>query len=192
MTIAEIKTENTGQSNALMNRFKALLVPAGPLWAPLVAGWLVTIYVLTNFLLPGIFATEIYLYLYQPLLWLYLAGLSFVGWRYGLAERPAFSKQLGFLSLLFAFAQIAVSILAGLLTGFGRSPYARETLAMLGNVLYVGTMLVGMELARAYLVTSLSRKHPLVALLVVSFSSRLSTPLLASSGAWLACAVPSS
>ncbi len=165
------------QSDSLLDRIGALVSLAGLLWVVVVVGWLITIYALTYFLLLGAFSAEISLYLFQPLLWCYLAMAAFLGWRYGLKERPCFNRPLVLMAMLFGLGQVAISVIAGLFAGFGRSPYDHRAVALLGNLLYVGAMLVGMELARAYLVSALGRRRPLLALVLVClFFSLLSTP----------------
>ena len=56
----------------------------------------------------------------------------------------------------------------GLLGGFGRSPYSHQMPYILGNLVFVGTMLLGMEVSRAYLMGLLGSRIPLLALLIIS------------------------
>ncbi|NIA24130.1 MAG: signal peptidase I [Gammaproteobacteria bacterium] len=88
-------------------------------------------------------------YLAQPLLWTGLAVLAYHGWR-RLPRRPAFHWTIVRAGLFVGVFHVSVLIIAGVLSGFGRSPSGKLVNYPL-NVLYLGTMLVGLEMARAYL-----------------------------------------
>jgi signal peptidase len=114
--------------------------------------WLVSIYLLVNFRLPKVLTGSFNIYLAQPLTWSSLALLGYLGWRFGLQDRPKPDKRLVIMGILSGLFQIAVFVIAGLLLGFGHSPYSHRPLYVLGNMLYMVTMLIGFEMSRAYLV----------------------------------------
>jgi signal peptidase len=69
-------------------------------------------------------------------------------------------------------------IFTGLVGGFGHSPYSHRLEALLGNILYLVTMLVGIELSRAYLMALFGRRYTLISLVFVSLLfTFISTPL---------------
>jgi signal peptidase len=152
----------------IMDRLGTLVNKAGLWWADVVAGWAFLIYIFIAFILPGAVSADLYLYAIQPLLWSSLALLGYLGWRYGLRARPAFNRRLVGMAFLFALCQVAIFVIVGLLQGFGRSPYSHQMPYILGNLLFIGTMLVGMEFSRAYLAALLGQRKPLLALLLVS------------------------
>ena len=119
----------------LLDRIGGLVAMFGLWWADIVAGWAFLIYVIIQFVLPGLVSADLYLYLVQPLLWSSLALLGGLGWRYGLKVRPAFSARLVGMACLFAICQVAILVLVGLLAGFGRSPYSHQVPYILGNLL---------------------------------------------------------
>lgn len=144
--------------------------PALARWAWLgVLGWAVAIFIMVNFGLHRAFSASLNIYLVQPVLWSSLALLAFVAWRHSLGDRPTLSKPLVLMAILMGAFQVALFVIAGLFFGFGYSSYAHWPLAILGNLLYLGSMLVGMEMTRAYLVTLFSRRGPILALALVSF-----------------------
>ena len=114
---------------------------AGLWWVEVVALWALSIYLIIQIILPRLASGDAYLYVWQPLLWLSLAAVAGLGWRYGLRNRPALGKALLSMALLTAIFQIALLIIAGLIQGFGRSPYSHQFPALLGNLLYIGSML---------------------------------------------------
>ena len=137
--------------------------------------WLAGVYFLVNVRLPRVLPAGANVYLGQPLAWLSLGNLAYLSWRFGLKERPVFSRRLTAMAILVGLLQVALAILAGLALGFGRSPYSHHPLALLGNLFFMGTMLVGMEISRAYLVVLFKRGSPVlsvacVALLFACFS----------------------
>jgi len=69
-------------------------------------------------------------------------------------------------AILVGVFQIALFVLAGVLAGFGESPYAHRPHVIALNVLYVGTRLGGQEMARWYLVFSLGRRGTFLGLTI--------------------------
>jgi len=156
------------RESGLLNRIGAWVEAAGAWWGAAVAGWAVVIYMITYFVLPGAVSPALYMYVIQPLLWLSLAFLAFLGWRQ-VENRPALSKSLVFTAILTGAFQMALFFIAGLfLLSFGRSPYGHRFLTLLGNLAYVGSMLLAFEMSRAYLGAVLSRRSPMLALALLS------------------------
>jgi signal peptidase len=135
----------------------------------LLIGGLAIIYYLVNFRWPHMQSAEANIYIAQPLMWSALAVMAYIGWRFDLRARPPLHKRLVALAVLTGAFQIAVFVLAGLVYGFGHSPYGHSPLVVLGNMLYVISMLIGVEISRAYLVTILSRGSMTIALLLTSY-----------------------
>lgn len=106
------------------------------------------------------------MYLVEPSLWLLLALASFLVWRFRLAPWFRRANQMLALSFLLGVCQIVLLVAAGLLFGFGASPYSRELLPMVGNIVYVFSKLIALELARACLIHSWGKRSPVLALLV--------------------------
>jgi signal peptidase len=135
---------------------------------PLVIVWLAGVYLLVNVRLPRVLPAPLNIYLGQPLTWSTFALLAYMGWRFGLPHRPPVSRLVVSMAFLTGLMQVAIFVLAGLVVGFGRSPYSHQTLAVVGNLLYAASMLIAMEIGRAYLVTLLGMGSPLVAIASVS------------------------
>lgn len=146
----------------------ALLKPTGSWWGIITAVWALCIYLQVNFILPKLVSPDQFLYLYQPVLWSSLAILAWLGWRYGLASRPKLGMSSAIMATLLAICQIAALALAGLFLGFGYSPYSHQLNAVLSNILYLATLLLGMEMMRAYLVTRFKESHPWLCFILVS------------------------
>jgi signal peptidase len=137
-------------------------------WGLVVVEWAIGIYLVVNYLLPSRISADQFLYVYQPILWGSLALLAWVGWRFGLRDRPKPVFSLSFTAILIALCQIAALAIAGLLLGFGHSPYDHELGAILRNLLYLGTVLVSLEMTRAYLVTRFKHRYPWISFILVS------------------------
>lgn len=148
-----MQAEATGELNATGRRLA--LFRWG--WA-LVIGWLALLFYATHTLLPQIAPADVNIYILQPLLWLSLGALALGLWRQ--EERAAFPRDhwLTALAVLVGLFQVTLFVLAGLLAGFGRSPYARQIHLVALNLWFVGTRLAGLELARWYVVKSLGRR----------------------------------
>ena len=126
----------------------------------IVIGFIAIIYLLINLFLPGITSSTIVSYVIQPALWLALAIMTIVLARHDGMNIFYFKKErkwnLGktpvHAGLLFGGFQVSLLIIAGLVVGFGRSPYSYSPTAITLTALYVGTFLLGTEISRAYLI----------------------------------------
>ena len=72
------------------------------------------------------------------------------------------------LALLCALFGTLALYAAGLLGGFGRSPYDLSCKGILVNIFYLGPMVAGMELSRAWFLHVLWRKRPLKGIVLAS------------------------
>jgi len=132
----------------------------------LVLIWLGLTWSLLNYVLPGLLPPGLYMYLAHPLLWGALAALSFACWRFGLDGRPRLDRDMVVMAALVGACQVALLVVAGFIFGFGYSPYGHRLPVLLGNLLYAGTMLAGLELSRSYLVAVFGRRSNLLALVI--------------------------
>jgi signal peptidase len=135
-------------------------------WLILIGGIAIVFY-LVNYRWPRLPTTESNIHLAQPLMWCSLALMAYLGWRFDLRDRPPLNKRLVTIAALIGVSQVALYALAGLLYGTEPSPHG-SPLLVVGNMLYVSSMLVGVEISRAYLLATFSKGSMIVALLVTS------------------------
>jgi signal peptidase len=135
-------------------------------WLILIGGIAIVFY-LVNYCWPRLPITESNIHLAQPLMWCSLALLAYLGWRFDLRDRPPLNKRLVTIAAIIGVSQVALYVLAGLLYGAEPSPHG-SLLLVAGNMLYVSSMLVGVEISRAYLLATFSKGNMVVALLVTS------------------------
>jgi len=140
---------------------------------------LAIIYLVINLALPLIpISSLIRTYLIQPVLW----GLVILSVRFLPGYRPQAKinarNNFIWLALGIAFAQVMLFIIGGLFSGFGKNPASHSLLGITENLFFVGAMLIGMELSRAWLVTRLGKRHSFVALtLTALFFTFIAIPL---------------
>ena len=124
----------------------------------LVFGLLAAIYCLINLGLPRLpidpFARA---YVIQPILWGLLAWAILVLPRYRTAGGLKVKAAIIQLALVIGFFQVLLYVIGGLFSSFGTSPYSFTPTGILGNLVFVGSMLVGMELSRAWLINRLGK-----------------------------------
>jgi hypothetical protein len=141
------------------------------------------IYLAINFGLSRAFGSFAGTYIVQPLLWLLLAGATLFLPRYRTAARIKDKASIIQLAIIIGFFQIIISVIAGLFSSFGKSPYSFTLSSILTNLFFVGSMLVGMELSRAWLINHLSKKHTFLTIIFVAvLYTLLSVPLAQISG----------
>jgi signal peptidase len=106
-------------------------------------------------------------YILQPFLWGVVAVAVLVLPRGQITTRPRLRSTIIQIALFTGFIQVLMYCVGGLYTGFGKSPSSFTGIDILGNLLFVGSSLVGLELSRAWLMKQFSR-HPVLALMFIS------------------------
>lgn len=102
-----------------------------------------------------------YIYYIRPLLWLGVAWLVYQFPRYKSAARLSLHRFIAKLALGAGIVYFLFQMTAGMVQGFGRSPYAFTPLAILLNLFYVISFTSGVEAVRAYLINSFKGKKVL-------------------------------
>ncbi|MEM1540752.1 MAG: signal peptidase I [Candidatus Bathyarchaeia archaeon] len=121
--------------------------------------------------------TELMAYFFPILCWS-IAALTILWICDAKKIREWFNKSVTTTAFLVAAFQISALILAGLFTSFGKSPYAFTPTAIAINITYFMSPIIAMELSRAYLIKSCSRKRIFVGVtLTALFYTFISIPL---------------
>ncbi len=109
-------------------------------------------YWFTNWPLPSLLSShpDLNFYLIQPLIWGVVAALALHGW-YRLEGRPSVSKMLIGIAFLVGLFHVAMLFVAGVVWDFNDSPTAGRLIDYPKNLLFISTLLAGLEAARAYL-----------------------------------------
>jgi signal peptidase len=124
-------------------------------------------YWLFNYALPGELSADTNVYIVRPAVWGGLGLLSLYLWR-RVSDRPLVDRLSVLLALLASAFSVATLICAGILFGFGHSPYARDAVHMSQNVWYLSTFIFGLEMSRSYLVVVWSKVNTVLAFTAVA------------------------
>jgi signal peptidase len=118
----------------------------------IVLGYLTLAYWFTGWQLPRLLRTNpgLNFYVVQPAIWTGLAVLAYHSWR-RLSDRPRFSQVLTGIAFAVGVFYVSVLIIAGVVAGFVQSPSAGRLINYPKNGLFIVTLLLGVETARAYL-----------------------------------------
>lgn len=141
------------------------------LWLPALIAMGIMYFILNTSILDWV-DVDIHYFVIIPVLWIVIGFIGWRGWKYGLGEKPRFTALLFQLSFLGGLAQITALIIAGLFTGFGKSPYAHQFPQVWGNLFYIITYLAGFEMMRGYLLMRGAIRRPLLffALITLGFT----------------------
>ena len=144
-----------------------------------VFGVLVAVYLIINLGLARLtISGTLKAYVIPPVLWLLLALAARASPGYRTVGRLGARKAIIQLALMIGFFQVVLYVIGGLFSSFGESPYSFAPLGIAQNVFLVGSMLVGMEVSRAWLINHLGRARTLLALAFVTlFYTMASIPL---------------
>ena len=131
----------------------------------LILGLITAIYLVVNLVLPS--GGEIESYIIRPLLWIGLAILTYLfSQKEGLSILQFRKVRRWFIGnspwqtgVLLGGFHVAMLILIGLFAGFGKSPYAFTPIAILRNAFFISSLLIGMEISRAYLIKTGTRSR---------------------------------
>lgn len=135
----------------------------------LVLGLLAGLYLLINLALPLLPGAFIATFVVQPILWGLLAWAILVLFpRYRAAAKLRIRSSLIQLGLMIGFFQVAILVIGGLFSGFGNSPYSFTPVGIITNLIFAGSMLIGMEVSRAWLVNRLGKRHTFLAISFVA------------------------
>jgi signal peptidase I, archaeal type len=147
-------------------------------WLPVLI-FVIAIYCLINLALPhSPISGTLMSYIAQSILWGLLAWLIFTLPKYRPAGKSRSKSSIIQLALLIGFFQIVSYIIGGLFFGFGKSPYSFTPPGILRNLIYAGSMLIGMELSRAWLINRLGRHNIVLVLgLITLLYTFISLPL---------------
>lgn len=98
-------------------------------------------------------------YILKPILWI---GLAFIICTFPKIRPKGLLKLrslVNFWVLSFAIIYIIITVLAGLVDGLGKSPYNHSLKGIFTNIVFVGSVLIGREFIRSYLVNSFTKKE---------------------------------
>ena len=116
------------------------------------------------------------MYIVQPLMWALLAGAVLVLFpKYRPVAKLKLRSSIMQLALMIGFLQVLLYVIGGLFSSFGQSPYSFTPTGIITNLIFVATMLIGMELSRAWLINQLGKKHAFLALVFVALLYTLLT-----------------
>lgn len=142
----------------------------------IILGLLGLTYLTTNFLISGGFIET---YIIRPILWITLAIITFIiakneginFLKFKKIRRWALGKSPIHAGLLLGGFQLALLIIIGIFFKFGKSPYSFTPIGIITNVFFVGSLLIGTEFSRAYLIkksTKSQRKYTTIAILTIT------------------------
>lgn len=134
----------------------------------LLVGLILFIYFLDNPWIKIVSGSTFFNSILRSILWL---GIGLLVWLFPAVRSVGKMKIRGslyFWSFIFAFIMIVIQVLAGLIDGFGKSPFDHSITGILNNAFLVGSVLVGREMLRHYLVNSITRKESYLLFLGIS------------------------
>jgi len=148
---------------------------------PIILTLLIGIYLIINLVLPSLFTGTIEAYVIRPILWIILAATTFLIakqeglniWSYNKIRRWQIGKTPLHAGLLLGGFQISLLIMAGIFAGFGQNPNIITPTTFFIFLLYISSMLFGVELTRAYLIKKGTQNTRKSATLIIAFVAML-------------------
>jgi signal peptidase len=136
---------------------------------------LAVVYLLANLVLPQMqLDSSVKSYILPALLWGLVTVLIWRLPRYWPSGKSGSHSGLIQMGLVLGLSQIVIYGLAGLFSGFGKSPSSFTPINILLNLIITSAMLIGMESSRAWLLNHAGKRIFLSLILVSSFLGLLS------------------
>ena len=144
----------------------------------LVLGAVLLLPLLVRYIVPRFLTGAAAAYIANPLAWIVIALYVIRLPRQKSCGKQRLQPALIKIACGIALFQIYLMVLAGFFDGFGRSPYSFTIGGILINIFYVMSILIGMELSRAWLINRLLRKpYVAVPILLALFYTLLTIPI---------------
>lgn len=134
----------------------------------IILGLVVAIYLMTYLALPRIGHGFVTTYVVRPIMWGLLIFFILRLFRPQPAGKWGLRQDLVKLALMVGAFQVFCLAIGGVFCGFGKSPYSFTPQGIFLNLIFVGSALVAMELSRAYIINSLSKRHTILILALVA------------------------
>lgn len=131
-----------------------------PIFGLLIAGSIISIFYIPGGLMS--YVKPIFYWTLVAIAVIYLSG----GIHRAISPRNGKIITMAFLVAVF---QIFISLDAGLVTKFGKSPVSFTVINMILNFLMVSTNLIGIEFARAYILKNIKKRSSLIYLVLITF-----------------------
>ncbi|MTI66906.1 MAG: signal peptidase I [Firmicutes bacterium] len=134
----------------------------------LLIGLLLSLYLVENSPITKYLDNQILNYILKPMLW---GSMALIVWIFPKIRSKGLLKLKGLINIWafnFSIIFIVISVIAGVIDGLGKSPYDHSLRGMLLNILLVGSMLIGREFVRSYIVNSLTKEENYVVFVLVA------------------------
>lgn len=117
------------------------------------------IYLFDNFSYFNLNSNEIYIYIIKPMLWGSIVVAVWIFPRIRAKGKLKLRNSLIWWTTYIGIFYAICIFWGGIIDGFGKSPYDLSPLGIIKNIILIGSMIVGRELVRAYVVNSLPKRH---------------------------------
>lgn len=152
-----------------MSSFKSIMPVKKSQWRCIILiMMLILIYIFENYSPPFILQSNYFAYVYRPAVWIVfiIIALSFpkVLSHGKLRNKEFLIWSTGILSVVY----ILVTMIVGVIEGFGKSPYDHSLTGVITNIIIIFTALTGRELARNYIINTVSKKDYFITFIIIA------------------------
>jgi signal peptidase len=138
---------------------KYLAIKASKSRCIIVMAIMLCLYFLDNSSIVSFINNGVFVYIIKPILW---SGLALVVWKFPRIHPSGKLRLRGLINiwaLNFAILFIVISVFIGFIDGFGKSGLNNSFSGVLVNFIIIISALIGKELARSYLVNSITKEE---------------------------------
>jgi signal peptidase len=126
----------------------------------IIIGLIIAIYAAINIFIPGIFSGTIESYVIRPILWITLALITLIIakheglniWRFKKIRKWEIGRSPAHAALLVGGFHVSLLIISGLYFGFGKSPNVITIQTFFIFLIFIFSIIFGIELSRSYLI----------------------------------------
>lgn len=125
-------------------------------------------YILDNLSLFSLIESGLLIILIKTVYW---GGLIYIALRYPKIKPKSklrMRSNIIFMAMVHGVIYVVIWFCAGIIDGFGKSPYNNSPIGIMTNIATVGLILVGKELVRSHLINNLSKKENYLLFILIS------------------------
>lgn len=131
--------------------------------------FLISTYVIDNSDFRNIIGNQTYNYIFKPIIWIFVSIYLFKIENIRFKSKLKNEKFILEWSVIFSIVFISIGMFTGFIFGFARNPYGRSISAIIINIIYFFTELLGQELIRNRLINKFVKKEEFKVFLIISF-----------------------
>lgn len=110
-----------------------------------------------------------YIYILKPIVWVIMSCIIWTMPHIKPNSKLKYRRLIIFWAFNLSLIYIFITFFAGIVAGFGKSPYDHSPRGIIINIVFVGTFIIGREFIRSFLINNLTKKENYLIFIGIAF-----------------------